>query len=133
MATLTSDQLSDLQADLSISSDQAVFTDAALNRLYTRAEENYELTVVLAIRQLLMGGAKLNDYTNGLATEKKSQVFDHLKSMLTYWESKTDETSQVKIFGSRVVPPRDRDKPFTGGRTTGRLQRRFGTDIDPDV
>lgn len=75
---LSSDQLSDIQADLGISDDEAVFTDAELNRLYARADSDYDTAVVYALDQLLIDAAKFNDYTAGASSESKGQVFDHL-------------------------------------------------------
>lgn len=109
--SLTSDQLSDMQADLGIGSDESVFTDAELNRLYTRADSDYSTAVVLAIRQLTMNAAKLNDYTAGQTSESKSQIFKNLKEMLAYWEEQAQANTQVKIVGMSFVPPTDRDKP----------------------
>lgn len=82
---LTADQLADLQGDLGISTDQAVFTDAELNRLYARAESSYEMAVASGFRQLMADAAKFNDYTAGQSSEKKSQVYDHLKDMYKTW------------------------------------------------
>lgn len=85
MATLSAAQLGDIQADLGIGQDGAVFTDAELSRLYTRAESDYDLTVVYALEQLMVDAAKLNDYTAGSSSEKKSQVFAQLKAMREMW------------------------------------------------
>ena len=88
MATLTSDQLGDLQADLGLGDDQSIFSDAELHRLYTRADADYDLTVVYAIDQLMMDAAKFNDYRAGSSSESKSQVFEHLKAMRALWGSR---------------------------------------------
>jgi len=85
VATLTSDQLSDMQADLGISDDGAVFTNADLNRLFTRADADYDLAVVYAIDQLMMDASKFNDYRAGSSSESKSQVFKHLQAMREMW------------------------------------------------
>jgi len=87
---LTVTQLTDLQKDIGIGSDEAVFTDDALNRLFTRADSDYALTVAYAIRQLLMNAARFNDYvrymSGGIATrEDKSQIFTHLQEMYQLW------------------------------------------------
>jgi len=84
MATLTAEQRTDLQADLGISYDEAVFTDDELDRLYTRAA-SYDGAVVYALDQILMNAAKFNDYTAGSSSEKKSQVFAQLKMMREMW------------------------------------------------
>lgn len=80
--TLTSDQLNDLQSDLGITDDESVFTDAELNRLYTRAGEDYDLTVVYALRQLRAQAAKFTKYTQNASSEERQQIFDHLSVML---------------------------------------------------
>lgn len=82
---LTADQLADFQADLGISSSEAVFTDEELDRLYARAESDYTLAVALAFRQLMADSAKLNDYKAGQSSESKSQVFEHVKAMYELW------------------------------------------------
>jgi len=82
---LSATQLTDIQADLGISDDEAVFTDAELNRLYARADSSYTMAVAMAIRQLLITAAKFNDYTAGYTAEKKSQVFQQLKQMYEVW------------------------------------------------
>lgn len=75
---LTTEQRTDMQADLGIAADEGVFTDAELDRLYERAAADYDVAMVYALDQLLMDAAKFNDYTAGSSSEKKSQVFDHL-------------------------------------------------------
>jgi hypothetical protein len=122
---LTTDQLTDMQADLGIGSDEGVFTDAELNRLYARANDDYSSAVVLAIRQLTMNAAKLNDYTAGQTSESKSQIFKNLKEMLAYWEGKAQSSTQVKIVGMSYVPPSDRDLPSEVLRDRRPLNRRF--------
>jgi hypothetical protein len=82
---LTLTQRSDLQADLGIGSDQTVFTDAQLDRLYARAGDVYELTMCYALDQLLVDAAKLNDYKAGQSSESKSQVFKQLQEMRALW------------------------------------------------
>ncbi len=88
MATLSSDELADLQADLGIGSDGSVFSDEELDRLYTRAT-TLDGARVYALDQLLMNAAKFNDYTAGSSTEKKSQVFAQLMAMRTMWARRT--------------------------------------------
>jgi len=82
---LTATQLTDIRADLGIGSDEAVFTDAELNRFYARADSGYELAVAIAVRQLMITAAKFNDYTAGYNEEKKSQIFAQLKQMYEFW------------------------------------------------
>jgi hypothetical protein len=86
--TLTVDQLTDLQADLGITTDQLVFTDAALNRLYTRAAGDYDATVVYALRQLRQQAAKGIQYTIGQTSFSRQQWFDHLTVLLKEAEAR---------------------------------------------
>jgi hypothetical protein len=112
MATMTSTQLSDIRGD--IGDDGTVFTDAELNRLYTRASSSYDKTVVLALRQIMANAAKLYNYKIAQSSESKAAVFSHAKALLEYWEEQVlDAGQQVSIVGVRTVPPRDKDEPST--------------------
>ncbi len=82
---LSTDQLTDIQADIGIGSDESVFEDAELNRLYARADSDYSLAVLYAIRQILTNAARFHDYTRGDDADKKSQVFDNLKEIYEVW------------------------------------------------
>jgi hypothetical protein len=112
MAELTSTQRADMQADLGISSDEAVFTNDELDRLYTRADADYDEAVYLAIRQLLMQASKFHSYTAGQTKVEKQQVFDNLKAMLELWkhEARTAD-NQVRFIGMNEIPPRHKDEP----------------------
>ena len=112
MASLTSTQRADMQADLGIGTGEAVFTNDELDRLYTRADSDYNEAVYLAWRQLMADAAKFNDYTAGQTQEKKSQVYDHVKDMVAFWKSEsTTATNQVRILGLNEIPPRWKDEP----------------------
>lgn len=111
---LTSDQLSDLQGDLAISDDESVFTDAQLERLYVRAGEDYNTAVYMALRQLLVASTKWIDYQVAQTKESRSQVFDHLKKMVDFWQveaQKSTNTQGVKIVGMTEIPPRTKEEP----------------------
>ena len=84
---LTTDELLDLRGDIGDTGATPVFTDAELQRLYTRSGDTYAGTVVYALRQLLVNAAKFTDYTVGQTSEKKSQIFTQLRAMLTGWEN----------------------------------------------
>ena len=109
MADLSADQLTDIRAD--IGDDGTVFSDAELNRLYTRASSDYNTSVVLALRQLLVNASKLNDYRVAQSSENKSQVFAQIQKLLDYWESVAQRKQQIKIVGMAAVPPRLKDTP----------------------
>lgn len=100
MATLTSTQLGDLQADLGIGADEAVFTDAELNRLFTRADGSLDKTTAFAYRQLWSNSLKFADYTQGRSSEKKSQIREGLKDALAYWEGKAGIAGGTLSVGS---------------------------------
>lgn len=85
--TLTATQITDMRRDLGIGDDGTVFTDAELDRLYTRADSDYAVAMYYAIRQLMMDASKLNDYRAGSSTESKSQVFKQLQAMQKVWAS----------------------------------------------
>jgi hypothetical protein len=100
MATLTTDQLSDLQADLGITDDESVFADAELNRLFTRAEEDYDLTVIYALRQMWRNAAKFTKYTQNASSEERQQIFDHLGKLLADAEGKYGLNDNVLEVGT---------------------------------
>ena len=82
---LSEDQRRDMRRDLGLADDGGVFTDTELDRLFTRAGDDYALAVYLAFRQLLANAAKLNDYRLGSSSESKSQVFKHVQGMMEVW------------------------------------------------
>lgn len=111
---LTTDQLADLQADLGIDDSEAVFTDAELERLFTRAGEVYETAVLYAWRQLLAASTKYIDYRVAQTEEKRSQVYQHIKDMVAYWQGESDaatNTQGVRMVGLTEIPPRWKEEP----------------------
>lgn len=109
---LTADQLADLQGDLGITTDGLVFTDPELNRLFARAEDDYNTAVYLGWRQLLGDTAKFFNYTAGHTRVEREAVFQHVLKMVDFWkaESRTN-ANQLKILGLTEVPPRWKDDP----------------------
>lgn len=111
---LTAEQLADLQADLGISDDEAVFTDEELERLFERAGEDYNTAVYLAWRQVLASSARWIDYRVAQTEEKRSQAFAHIKDMIAFWQEESRTVAnQALIVGMREVPPRRKDRPNT--------------------
>lgn len=89
MSILTATQLSDVRADIGDATAPYAFSDADLQRLYTRAvADGYGETAVraYALRQLLTSAAKFHDYTAGSTRVQKRQVFQNLQQILAYWE-----------------------------------------------
>jgi len=76
----TPDQLADYRADLGDTASPPAFGDAELQRLWQRAGGVPDRALLLAVRQLLASAVRFDDYSFGMnaASEKKSQVFDHL-------------------------------------------------------
>lgn len=126
---LTTEQLSDFQADLGIDDSQAVFTDAALERLFQRAGEVYETAVWYAWRQLLAASTKYIDYKVAQTEEKRSQIYAHIKEMVAYWGGESDRvnnTQGVAILGLNEVPTRWKEEPYIAESERNRQYRRVG-------
>lgn len=102
---LNSTQITDMQGDLVIGSDESVFTNAELQQLFTRADEDYNLAVYYAWRQILAGSAKWVDYQVAQTKVSKSQAFAQIKEMLTLWANESrNNANQVRILGIAPVP-----------------------------
>lgn len=89
----------------------AIFVEAG--EIYTDATSIYAYTRVLGLRRLLASAAKLTDYTQNQSQEKQSQVFDHLRALLTFWQSEANNavaaavtTSAARFGGQRRKPAR---------------------------
>ena len=109
---LTDVQRIDMQEDLGITDDELVFTDAALDRLYTRATGSYELAVYYGYRQLLADANKFHNYAAGLAREDLSQVRANLKDSMLQWKNEAAGTvTQVLNVGMVTRPPSDPEYP----------------------
>jgi hypothetical protein len=116
MASLTTDELADMRGDLGIGAvdaTNATFTDAQLQRFYTRADESYAGAVVLAFRQILADQTLLHDYSSGLSSEKQSQVFDHVKAILEMWEGIAAGETADRGNAMRLVAVRGRSRGKT--------------------
>lgn len=106
------DIMVDMQQDLAIGHDQSVFTNDELERLYVRAEEDYNLAVYYGWRQILAGSAKWVDYQVAQTKVSKSQAFDQIKAMVTFWGNESRSTAnQVRIMGAVPVPTNHKPKP----------------------
>lgn len=99
----------DLQADLGIGSDETVFTNAELDRLYARAENAYNLTVFFAYRQLLAQANKFHNYTEGMTRVERKQMRDNIADSMKFWQA--EGRVQARMIGLNPIPPRDKDVP----------------------
>ncbi len=123
---LTATQLADLQADLGIDDSENVFTDEELDRLYARAEQDYATAVYYAWRQLLAASTKYIEYRVAQTSEKRQQVFSHIKQMVEYWQGESQKSTNaggVKVAGITPVPPRWKDYPYTHEPSGRRVRR----------
>lgn len=122
---LTADQLTDFQSDLGISDNEAVFTDAELQRLYIRAGEVYEAAVYMAWRQVFAQATKYIDYKVAQTEEKRSQVWDHIKAMLAHWKEEAASASGTQgamFVGLNVIPTLSKEEPY---EATGERRQRL--------
>lgn len=109
---LTADQLADFQADLGIDDTEAVFTDAELERLFTRAGEDYALAVYYGWRQILGGATSWVDYKVAQTSISRSQAFDHIKAMVGFWGAESRSAgNQVRVLGMVPVPTVHKPRP----------------------
>ena len=112
MATLTSAQLADIQGDLGIGTDESVFTDDELNRLYTRADGDYDLAVYYGYRQLLAQANKFHNYTVGMTRVERNQMRENLANSMEFWKEEARTAgNQVRIVGMLGIPPKNKDVP----------------------
>ncbi len=129
--TLSANLLGDLQGDIGISNDQSVFTDTELERLYTRAEYNQDLTVYYAFRQLLANANKFYDYSAGMTSEKRSQIRSNLKDSVEMWEKESRiNDNQVESLGLTEIPYRKKDKPWQTSNKNKKQLNDFYDDWD---
>ena len=109
---LTATQRTDMQADLGISADEAVFTNAELDRLYERADSDYNLAVFYGYRQLLAQANKFHSYTVGMTTVRRKEMRDNIKETMEFWQEEARRAGkQVRMLGLLSVPPREKDEP----------------------
>lgn len=93
-----------------------IFTEAG--EVYTDANSIAAYTRVLAIRRLLASSARLTDYTQNQSQEKQSQVFDHLKALLAFWQNELDTAvsaastvGAARFGGMRRKPKKVKEYP----------------------
>jgi hypothetical protein len=85
--TLTTDQIADIRGDMgTANSANPVPNNADLDRLYNRAEGDYNLTVVYALRQLWAYEHRSATYVIGVDSLNKQKIFDNLEKMIKMWE-----------------------------------------------
>lgn len=89
---------------IDVEASYAGYTDAMIVDLV----QNYgvEGAIVEALQELLVDSARLYDYTQGQTTDKRSQVFDHLKDLLASAKADFVATSTNGVKLGRRQPMR---------------------------
>ncbi|MBZ0293571.1 MAG: hypothetical protein K8L99_13470 [Anaerolineae bacterium] len=113
---LTDEQIEDFRDDIGDNGEPPAFSNTKLQRLFTRAGENYNQAVLKAIDQLLGNSWTFNDYTQNESQEKKQQIFENLRKLRAIWQAKVDEdaqasSSQIILTGMRTIPGRKKSRP----------------------
>lgn len=93
--------LPDAEIDAIFDEAAETYTDLAAQTAYTR---------VIAIRRLLASSAKLTDYAANESQEKLSQVFKHLRDLLSFWQDEL-EAAIAATAGSAARFGRTMAKP----------------------
>jgi hypothetical protein len=124
MATIS--QIKRLRADLGANETSLPTSEA--NDIFDEAGESYTAAAginayarVIAIRRLMASAAKLTTYRQNQSSENASDVFKHLKELLTLWEGNLSKISagSQSVVGSgrtRVIPRRIGEFPNDGPR-----------------
>jgi hypothetical protein len=103
---LTAEEIQDVRDDIGDTGATPAFTDAEIQRAYVRVEgapdaaTRDSATRGLLLRQLLASAAKMNDYTAGATSEKRSQVFAQLEKMFGLFSDALDSALQTKPAGT---------------------------------
>lgn len=123
---LTQIQRIDLQDDTAIGSDQAVFTDLELERIWTRVigapDEvlRHEAALALIFRQLLADANKLHNYKAGATAHELKVIRANLKEMYDLYEpalqAALSRKTQIARNTLRSQPHQTRRLPFNDHR-----------------
>lgn len=117
MAVLSAEQLADIRFDMDLPSDPDVFTNAQLQRLFTRAGEDYATTVAYAWRALLASASKMADYKAAQSGESLSQLYTHVKDMLKSAEKTagiSTSVAVVNLIGLNIDATADNQSEWDG-------------------
>lgn len=112
-----------LRADLD--ANEASLPDAEIDDIFDEAGESYTdaaaikaETRVIAIRRLLASSAKLVSYRQNNSQESASDVFAHLKQLLSLWQDQLDDavdkastSGAARFAGLRRKPKNIREYP----------------------
>lgn len=109
--SLTTTQRTDMQGDLSIGSDQSVFTNDELDRFYERAGSDYNTAVYYGWRQILAGSAKWVDYQVAQTKVSRSQAFAQIKQMVDFWAAES-KAADDQLLSAGIAPVPTQHKPL---------------------
>jgi NADH:ubiquinone oxidoreductase subunit C len=121
MADATTDQISDLRADVG-DAGETVFSDEEIQRIWTRVSgasnevEQHEAALALMFRQLMAQATTLVDHTAGDVEEKTSQLRKQFEANYKLYKSSLEaavgtETRQFSRAKLRGKPRQDRTTP----------------------
>jgi hypothetical protein len=105
MTTLTVEQTTDMLADLAAGDLDDVFSQDELQRFFDRADSDYNTAVYYGWRQILANSASWVDYRVAQTQVSRSQAFDHIYQMLSFWQNESrTAANQLVSLGISPVP-----------------------------
>lgn len=120
--SITAQQLADLQADSAIGTDESIFTDAEISRIWDRVAGagsdtiQHEAALALIFRQLLADANKFHDYKAGASEEKLSQIRANLKDQYEMYapslETALSRSTQMATGVLTTKPHQERTDPL---------------------
>lgn len=126
---LSPEQTLDMLADLAAGAIGDVFSQVELDRLYTRAGDDYNLAVYMGWRQIAGDASRWVNYKVAQTQVDRGAAFDHIAKMLAFWadESRTS-ANQLAIVGMRGIPTRHKPRPADDYCPPSRRNRRYAWD-----
>lgn len=88
------------------------FSDEALEDIYQEAGGNFTLSIAIAFEEMAGAATRSIDYAQNQSSEKKSQLYQHLKDRAQYYrglyasEAKSSNTMQMVKLQTRPRPKR---------------------------
>lgn len=115
---LTAAQTLDMLGDLAAGDIDDVFSQVELDRLYERAESNYNLAVYYGWRQIAADAARWINYQVAQTKVDRSAAADRILKMLQFWADESRTTAnQLVSAGMRPVPTKHKPTPADEGRS----------------
>lgn len=112
MTTLTDAQTLDMLEDLAAGALGSLFSQEELQRFFDRADGNYNLAIYYGWRQILANSALWIDYRVAQTSVSRSQAFDHIRVMLSFWQNESiTAANQLLSVGMAPVPTKFKPRP----------------------